>query len=134
MMRTVAVAWAGALVPFLAIDLLWIGVIARDFYRGQLGPLMLEQPRMGVAFLFYALYCLGLVIFAVLPGLRAESLVNAALLGAAFGFFAYATYDLTNLATLKGFPVKMAVVDIAWGTLLGGVVAAASFLLARKFG
>jgi uncharacterized membrane protein len=134
MIRTVAVAWLGALVPFLAIDLLWIGVIARDFYRGQLGPLMLDQPRLGVAFLFYALYCLGLVIFAVLPGLRAESLVHAALLGAAFGFFAYATYDLTNLATLKGFPVKMAVVDIAWGTLLGGVVAAASFLVARKFG
>jgi uncharacterized membrane protein len=134
MIRTVAVAWLGALVPFLAIDLLWIGVIARDFYRGQLGPLMLDQPRLGVAFLFYALYCLGLVIFAVLPGLRGESLVHAALLGAAFGFFAYATYDLTNLATLKGFPVKMAVVDMAWGTLLGGVVAACSFLVARKFG
>ncbi len=134
MIRTVAVAWAGALVPFLAIDLLWIGVIARDFYRDQLGPLLLEQPRMGVAFLFYGLYCLGLVIFAVLPGLNAESLWRAALLGAAFGFFAYATYDLTNLATLRGFPVKMAVVDMAWGTLLGGVVAAASFLVARKFG
>jgi uncharacterized membrane protein len=134
MIRTWAVAWAGALVPFLVVDLLWIGVIARDFYRGQLGPLLLEQPRMGVAFLFYALYCLGLVIFAVLPGLNAGSLGRAALLGAAFGFFAYATYDLTNLATLKGFPVKMAVVDIAWGTLLGGVVAACSFLVARWLG
>jgi uncharacterized membrane protein len=134
MQRIHLIAYLGTLVPFLVIDLLWIGVVALNFYRTQLGSLMLEQPKMGVALLFYALYCVGIVMFAVLPALRDGSWTQALLLGAAFGFFCYATYDLTNLATLRNWPVTMTFVDLAWGTVLTGTVATIAFFITRRFG
>lgn len=134
MQRLHLVAYLATLVPFLVIDLVWIGVVALGFYRAQLGGLMLDQPRMGVALLFYALYCVGIVLFAVLPALRAGQWTQALLLGAAFGFFCYATYDLTNLATLRNWPVTMTFVDLAWGTVLTGTVATIAFFITRRFG
>ncbi len=134
MTRTYVIAWLGALLPFLAIDLLWLGVIARDFYAAQLGPLLAPRPRWGVALGFYAVYCAGIVLFAVTPGLAADSLGRTLLLGAALGFLAYGTYDMTNLATLRGWPVLMSVVDIAWGTVLTATVATLSHLAVRYFG
>ena len=134
MIRTVAIAWVGAIIPFLAIDLTWLGFVARDFYRAQMGPLLTDQPRWGVAFAFYALYCGGVVLFTVLPGLAAGSLLRTALLGAALGLLAYATYDLTSLAVVRGYPALLAVVDILWGTALTAAVAALSHLAVRWFG
>jgi uncharacterized membrane protein len=134
MQRIHLVAWLGAIVPFLVIDLTWLGFIARDFYRTQMGPLLADQPRWAVAFLFYGLYCAGVVLFAVLPGIAAGSLLRTALLGAALGLLAYATYDLTSLAVVRGYPALLAVVDIAWGTVLTATVATLSHLSVRWFG
>jgi uncharacterized membrane protein len=122
-----------ATVPvFFAIDLVWLGLVARDFYRDQLGPLMADQILWPVAILFYLLFIAGLIIFAVAPALERGGRTRALVLGAAFAFFAYATYDLTNLATLRDWPATLAVVDIAWGTVLGGTVATVSFLIGRR--
>lgn len=117
-------------VPILfAIDLVWLGLVAKDFYRARLGDLMRPDPRWGAAILFYLLYVAALLVFAVLPGIAGGSLARAAGLGAGLGCICYCTYDLTNLALAKGFPAVVAIVDIAWGTILGGVVAAVAFEL-----
>lgn len=112
------------------IDLVWLGVVAKDFYRARLGDLMRPDVRWGPAVLFYVLYVAALLLFAVFPALERQSGVRAAALGAALGCIAYATYDLTNLSLARGFPTIVAVVDIAWGTILSAAVAAVSYKLA----
>jgi uncharacterized membrane protein len=119
------VAWLAAFIVLLAIDMLWLGFVAKSFYQQGIGHLMAPEPRLGAAALFYLLYPVGLVIFAVAPGLAGEGVARVALFGALFGFFAYATYDLSNLATLKDWPVGLALLDIAWGTAVSGAAAAA---------
>ena len=114
---------------FLAVDLLWLGVVARGFYQTQLRPFLRPTVNWPAAFVFYLLYVVGILIFAVRPGLAADSLAVAAGWGALFGFFTYATYELTNLATLKDWPLKVVLVDMAWGVALCTVVASAGFLL-----
>ncbi len=116
---------------FLGIDVIWLSRVATNFYSEHLGGLLLETPRFGIAGAFYALYVVGIVIFAVVPGLRANSAVMAASLGALFGFFAYATYDMTNYATLKGWSPSVVVVDIAWGTILTGTSALLGYMGTR---
>ncbi len=118
---------------FLVIDLMWLGFVAKDFYREQIGTLLLEQFNWPAAFLFYGLFLVGLTFFAIHPALKSGVLMNALLYGALFGFFTYATYDLTNLATLKGWTVSLAVVDIAWGTFLGGTVSAGAYMIVKNF-
>ena len=100
-------AYAGSAGVFVLGDFIWLGFVARNFYKEQLGFLMLDRPLMGVAVGFYALYLVGLVIFGVSPGLRDGSWKMALLYGALFGLFCYATYDLTNLSTLANFPAKL---------------------------
>ncbi len=122
------------LVVFLAIDAVWLGIVARDFYRNQFGSLLLDQPIWGVALAFYAIYVVGLVLFVVAPGYaQGSGLLSTFAWGAAFGFFAYATYDLTNHATLRNWPPLITVVDLAWGTLLSGTSAMGGLFLARRF-
>jgi len=122
-----------ATVPvFFLIDLVWLGVVARDFYRSQVGSLMADPIVWWAAILFYLLFIAGIIFFAVLPGLDAGSWTKALALGAAFGFFAYMTYDLTNLATLRGWPITLVVVDIAWGTVLAASVATASYFIGTR--
>ena len=122
-----------ATVPvFFLIDLVWLGLVARDFYRSQIGSLMADPIVWWAAFLFYLLFIAGIIFFAVLPGLDAGSWTKALALGAAFGFFAYMTYDLTNLATLQGWPITLVVVDIAWGTVLAASVATASYFIGTR--
>ena len=116
---------------FVAADFVWLGFIAKTFYNESLGHLMLEKPVISVALVFYLLYPAGLLIFATVPAYEADSLRDALLFGALFGFFAYATYDLSNLATLRGVPVSFAIVDIAWGTFASGVTSAAALLITR---
>ena len=125
-------AYAGAAALFVIADAIWLGLVARDFYKNQLGDLLSDRPVWSVAVAFYLLYLVGLVIFGVSPGLQASSMTTAVLYGALFGFFAYATYDLTNLATLKNWPVTMSVVDMAWGTVLSGSASAAGYWLASR--
>ena len=114
---------------FFAIDMIWLGYAARNFYKTQLNHLLSPDVNWPAAFLFYLIYITGILFFAVRPGLEAESLVRACVLGALFGFFTYATYDLTNLATLRNWPIPVVVVDIAWGTILCTLVAGGSYLI-----
>jgi uncharacterized membrane protein len=120
--------YAVTLVVFLGIDAIWLKKVAGPLFRRQVGELMLEDPRMGVAGAFYALYCVGIVYFAAAPA--AGDPVAALIDGALFGFFAYATYEATNLATLKGWTIGMAALDTAWGAALTGVSAAVAALIA----
>lgn len=117
------------LLVFLVVDLVWLGVVARGIYREQLRDLLSPQVNWTAALLFYLLYIGGLLFFAVRPALEAGSLGQAFLLGAVFGLITYATYDLTNLATLRGWPVLITVVDIAWGVVLGTLVSGSSCLI-----
>jgi uncharacterized membrane protein len=116
---------------FFAIDLLWLGVVAKNFYQNNLAHLLSPAVNWPAAFLFYFMYIAGIILFAVKPGLEAGSLAKAAVWGALFGFFTYATYDLTNLATLRDWPIKVVIVDIAWGTVLCTLVASGSYLIGR---
>ncbi len=117
---------------FFLLDMLWLGVIARDFYRSQLGHLLSERVDWPAAIIFYLIYITGILLFAVAPGLAAESLRKTAFLGAAFGFFTYATYELTNRATLPAWPMKVVVVDTLWGMVLCTAVAVGAYLIARQ--
>ncbi|QDZ02528.1 DUF2177 family protein [Nitratireductor mangrovi] len=126
-------AYGIAATIFLAIDLVWIGLVARGFYASRLGELLLPQPRAGVAVIFYAVYVAGLVYFAVSAGLANGSWQTAALNGALFGFFCYLTYDATNYATLAGYDPVVAIVDTLWGTVLSGFVAGATVLVLQAF-
>lgn len=126
--------YLAAVVAFLAIDMVWLVVVARGFYRKHLGFLLADQPNWWAAGIFYLLFIAGLVVFAVMPGLQAGSLRRAVLLGAFFGLVTYATYDLTNHATVKGWPWIVTVVDMTWGTVLAASVSAAAYLAGRWSG
>jgi uncharacterized membrane protein len=117
----------------LPLDVLWLGTVGRTFYKDQLGDILLERPALGAALAFYLLYALGVVLFAIAPAMRDGAWTTALLWGALFGLFAYATYDLSNLATLRGFTTAVALVDMAWGSVLTGLTAAGAFSLARYF-
>ena len=117
---------------FFIIDLVWLGVIAKGFYQKHLGYLMRPQINWAAAILFYLLFIIGIVIFAVRPALELQSPMRALVFGALFGFFTYATYDLTNLATVKDWPVIVTVIDLIWGTVLCGAVALGSYVISNK--
>lgn len=119
---------------FFAIDLVWLGVVAAGFYQRHLGAIMRENVVWGAALAFYALYIAGILVFAVLPGLAEGSLMRAVALGAFFGLVAYATFDLTSMALIREFTWTVVVVDLAWGTVLTGTVAAAGFQAGRWLG
>ena len=115
---------------FFAIDMLWLGVVAKGFYQEKLVN-FLGPVNWTAAIVFYLIFIVGILIFAVMPALQTQSLMKALVLGALFGFFAYATYDLTNLATLKDWPLTVVIVDTLWGAVLSGSVATASYLIGR---
>lgn len=114
------------------IDAVWLSVVANKFYKSQLGSLLLEKPNMVAAILFYIIFVIGVVVFAVMPAVAAGSWKVAFGYGALLGLVTYATYDLTNLATLKGFPIKIVIVDLAWGTALTATVAALTYLVVTR--
>lgn len=124
------VAYLGAAVVFVAVDFVWIGLVAQKFYRRELGGLLLERPNLAAAVPFYLLYLAGAVWFATRPGLQAGSWSVALVNGALFGLMAYATYDLTNMATLKGYSWTVVAVDLAWGVFLTAMVATAGYFAA----
>jgi uncharacterized membrane protein len=124
MMKRQLAAYAGTMIVMVGLDLLWLGVIAKPIYQHGIGHLMADKPNVPVAVLFYALFGLGLVVFAVLPAGPARGWGKTMGTAALFGFFAYATYDLTNLATLKQWPIGLSVLDMVWGTCISAAAAA----------
>ena len=118
-------------IAFFAIDFLWLGTISRKFYFSRMSHLLAGKVNYPAAAGFYAAYVVGLIIFAVAPAIETGSWQTAALYGGLFGFFCYATYDMTNQATLKNWPVAVTIVDIGWGTLLSGSSAAIGYLATR---
>ncbi|MDD3712838.1 MAG: DUF2177 family protein [Candidatus Izemoplasmatales bacterium] len=117
-----------AFVVFLAIDALWLGLVAPKFYKAQIGHLMAERPNFIAAGIFYLIFIVGVVYF-IKPNIEAGELGKAVLGGAIFGFMAYATYDLTNLATLKNWPITVTIVDLIWGTFLSSTITLLTYLI-----
>lgn len=118
-----------AFAVFLLIDMLWLGVIAKNFYERQIGFLTKEKVNWPAAIIFYGLFVFGLVFFVISPAVVDLSPMETILRGALFGLVTYATYDLTNLATLKGWPLKLALVDILWGMVLASSVSIITYFI-----
>ena len=118
-----------AFVIFFIIDILWLGLFAKNMYQSQIGFILAKKPNWYAAIVFYILYIVFLLIFAILPALQTSSLNDAMLYGALYGFITYATYDLTNLATLEKWPFKVTIIDIIWGTFLGFSVSTLTYLI-----
>lgn len=113
---------------FLGLDFVWLSTMGGSFYKDRLGSLLLEQPNLAIAGVFYLVYVVGVVMLAVIPALNGGSWWNAALAGAVLGLVAYGTYDITNLSTLKGWSLSVSLVDMAWGTFVSAVAASAGYL------
>ena len=123
-----------ALGVFLTIDMVWLTVIAKGLYAKYLGYLMTKTPNLAAAGIFYLLFVVGLVVFVLEPAMEKNSVTEALWRGALLGLIAYATYDLTNLATIKDWPILITVVDLIWGTVLSGSVAVISYLVGKRLG
>lgn len=123
-----------ALPIFLGIDLIWLGIISKGFYQKHLGNLMTTNVNWLAAIIFYLLFIVGLVIFVIQPSLESKSLIKVILTGALFGLITYATYDLTNYATLKDWPLIVTVVDLIWGMILSATISSLTYLVAVKLG
>ncbi|PKM91341.1 DUF2177 domain-containing protein [Candidatus Falkowbacteria bacterium HGW-Falkowbacteria-1] len=123
-----------ALPVFLGIDIIWLGLVAKGFYAKQIGFLMKTNVNWLAAIIFYLLFIVGLVIFVITPALDKNSWKQAILLGALFGLITYATYDLTNLATIKNWPLLVTFVDLIWGTILASSVSLITYFIAIKIG
>jgi uncharacterized membrane protein len=123
-----------ALPIFFIVDMIWLGVLAKNFYKNQIGFLMKPDVNWAAAIIFYLLFLVGVVLFVIEPALEKKDLMFALSRGALFGLITYATYDLTNLATLKDWPLKVVVVDMIWGAVLSGTVCGSSYWIANKLG
>jgi uncharacterized membrane protein len=119
------------LAVFFLIDMIWLGVVAKGFYRRHLGPMLSPKVNWAAAILFYLLFIVGLLVFVIKPALISGEPLKALFFGALLGLISYATYDLSNLATLKDWPLVVTIVDLIWGSVLGGAVSFVSVLLGR---
>ena len=133
-MNTNLIALLATLVPMLAFDAVWLSTMAKRFYAPNLGTLMSETPKFLPAGIFYLIYVAGVTVFVVIPSINGnQSLLQTFIYGALFGFVAYATYDLTNQATLRDWPLIVTLVDLAWGTVLTGTVSIIAVSLTKYF-
>lgn len=123
-----------ALSVFFIIDMAWLGLIAKNFYAKNIGFLMKTNVNWAAAIIFYLLFIVGLVLFVITPAMHNTSWSNALLYGALFGLITYATYDLTNLATLRDWPLIVTVVDLIWGATLAASVSVISYFISVKVG
>jgi uncharacterized membrane protein len=133
-MSRLLLAYGTTLLVVLALDALWLGWIARQFYQQSIGHLMADSPKWWAAVLFYPVYAAGLVVFAVAPHWHEPGLLRTMLAGGLFGFFAYATYDLTNYATLRNWPIELAAIDLVWGSSISAVACILAKLMLDRFG
>lgn len=132
-MNTLIKTYFIAFFVFIVIDLIWLGVIASKLYRKYLGFIMADKFNMPAALLFYLIFVGGIVFFVINPALANQSLAYAIGAGAFFGFIAYATYDLTNLATLKNWPVLITFIDLIWGSFVSASVGGITYLILQRF-
>lgn len=132
-MRTILIAYVATAVIFFAMDFVWLSVALKTLYKPNLGALLLDQPKMGVAAGFYLLYVVGVLAFAVFPALAQGDWTRALWGGALLGLVAYGTYDMTNLATTAGWSALVSLVDMVWGTVVTAVAATAGFFIVRAF-
>lgn len=123
-----------ALPIFLLVDMTWLGFVAKNFYRNQIGSLLKSDVNWWAAILFYLLFLAGLVFFVIEPAMEKKQWLQALTTGAFFGLVTYATYDLTNLAVAKDWPILVTIVDLMWGTTLGAIVAVLTYFIAQKIG
>lgn len=126
--------YAIALPVFIVIYMIWLGLVARSFYRGQIGFMMKSDINWIAAITFYLLFVVGLVVFVIAPAIEKNSWRHALLFGALFGVITYATYDLTNLATLRDWPILITIVDLVWGAVLAASVSTVTYFIVRKIG
>ena len=131
-MLKMLVAYAGVIVPFMALDAVWLWLMGTALYKPTLGDVLRAEPNLWPAAVFYILYPIGLLVFAVWPALHEGQLSRVIVLGLLFGVFTYATYDLTNHATLRNWTTTLTVADIGWGSVLAAISAAISYLLVRR--
>ena len=132
-MRAYIAAYLGALITFCIMDGVWLGIVATDFYFSALGSLLLERPNWSMAAIFYIGYILGIVYFAIRPSLKRSGLARVLKDGALLGLMAYATYDMTNMATIKGWSLTVSIVDMIWGMIITGASAISGYIAARRF-
>ncbi len=118
-----------AFVVFFVVDIIWLGLVAKDLYNKEIGSLLKPDVNWVAAIIFYLLFILGLVVFVIEPSVSSSSLGKVMLLGAFFGLVTYATYDLTNLATMKDFTLKITLIDLTWGTTLGFLTSTLTYLI-----
>ncbi len=130
-MRYLAI-YGATLAVFLGLDFVWLSFVARSLYMSEIGPLLLPQGRLGPALLFYLIYIIGVVVFVIVPAVARGKASRATLFGALFGLVAYSTYDLTNLATLKGFTEKLTLIDLTWGAVATAIAASVGYALGRR--
>ena len=133
-MRRYLTAYGATLIVFLAMDFIWISYTTPWLHRPEMGSLLADKPNLVAAALFYLVYMVGMVVFAVMPALDKRQWPRAAILGALFGFIAYATFDLTGLASLRGFTVRLAVIDMAWGAVVSAVAASVGYAVTLRIG
>jgi len=126
--------YAIALPVFFAIDMIWLGFVAKNFYRAQIGALMNPNVNWVAAIIFYLIFIAGLVVFIISPAMEKNSWTHAILFGALFGLVCYATYDLTNLAVAKDWPLLVTIVDLIWGAVLAASVSTVTYFIANKIG
>ena len=126
--------WAIAAVIMIAIDMVWLTWLGRGFYMQEIGGLLLDTPNLPAALAFYVLYSVGVVVIIIAPALETQSVVRALIYGVIFGLVAYGTYDLSNLAVMKGFTTKIALIDMAWGGLITGFTSAVTVKIASSLG
>ena len=129
--KSILINYVLTTIVFLIIDLAWLGLIAKNLYQKYLGNFLSDTVNWTAAFIFYLIYVVGISIFAIYPSVNKNSALSAILLGALFGLFTYATYDLTNLATLKGWPLPIVFIDIAWGIILTAIVSLSGFYIVK---
>lgn len=120
------------LIVFFTIDIVWLAFVAKKIYKEQLGFIMSDKPNVLAALAFYLIFIVGLLFFVINPAIEKESFMSALLVGMLFGFVTYSTYDLTNLATLANWPLKITIIDLIWGTSLGGLVSSISYMILTK--
>ncbi len=129
--KSVILSYLLTFIVFLMIDMLWLGVIAKNIYQKYLGNFLTDSVNWTAAFIFYFLFVVGISIFVIYPSVNKGSVLHAIFMGALFGLFTYATYDLTNLATLKGWPLPIVFIDIIWGSVLSAVVSVSGFYIVK---
>ncbi len=129
--KTIILAYLLSFLVFLIVDLLWLGIVARRIYTKYLGDFLSDQVNWIAAIIFYMIFVAGVLLFVVYPAIAKDSLSTALIMGALFGLVTYATYDLTNLATLKGWPIQIVIIDIIWGAILSTIVSASGFFIIK---